>query len=1522
MTNETRQRIEAYKKALPDMRERVMSVAILLVMSITMMTSATFAWLTLSKAPEVTGMQTTVAANGNLEIALAQGLTKDKIVAPSESQVGDSSATEGKTIVDANVTWGNLVNVSDERYGLDKITLRPALLSEYNIKRNPLYGAAYGGDGRVVDTSDKYEFASWKEMAKDQWRFAAGSLTEYGVRAIGTVKYENVTGNATVEQFQKAVDAAYSKVNTLYEGIVTNDRSKATNISEKEGKTVTSIEALEALVTVFAQDKINEKLNNPTDSSCSPHIYYFYRILLLFKDVLDAEGEALLQMANWQAYLNGGEGDTNTFDDIEHLKANVNKLSDYGVTLKTLKGHITDYDKVLEAIDFIKEMALDCKEPDNPNNNVYTFKQIEPAVNKLLDINEVTLAGVRISSMSTSDVSKIAGSDRKPVVIHKGVLKDFEQRVLGIDARMGANVSIKVKVLISLTVNGKVTTAASGVPEKNVDYDFTAGGTFTGGTGEAVAEDTYGMAIDMWARTNYPSAVLTLEGSLVYEDKDVTGVDSDGNTVNIYVLKDEDTELDVYQKDGKWYDATGHTEIPAELLEGKTPKQKTEQIVIGYQGENRIWEDWETMLELGFIEKDATTQGAGSCYVFYADSPTDQAKILELLQSFTVAFVDQDGKTLSMASLNTEKAFANHGKVTVPLEITSGVSYTDENDNSYLGITTLRQNEPTWITAIVYLNGRRLNNENVLASTNIQGQLNIQFGTNATLIAPENEELQAQYRTITASVTVGNQTSTDKANTIQLDYEPNGHTAKVTLTVEGEQPEHIKGFFVRTINETQGTKGEEKAFTKNEDGTWSAEYVISAPGNYILNTLLVDGVQYNLHDGSAAGRPANHPAIHIEGLQLRSVSTDVSSGTHLSTGKSFPVEVTAKIDSVIEPRTVSAVFFNKNKSKQYTALMIYDKGNDAWVGTVNITESDEYILSYISVVSDTDTYTLDVPAANQTTLILKLGLTAGVYTTLDEASWNIPMKDDNKDGKTDTVTVPMWVRVWDDTDKVMKDLSSVKLYYHEGTSTMDKDGLEAQLTWTEERGGYYKGEFSIDKEGIYSADRIVVSFQGQSSPLYNLNEDAPVFTCEAFTAPAYQGSTAEPYQLALTDKYPAKYVVTLSDAKTATATATFVRTDGNGETLTVTSENRQANLENSAFTDYIFDLTQDGTWKLSNVHVVKLGNTFDFAEEGPVTKVVATIYTETLYDGVANEFEEPVLLEGAFLQAQTSKVVKFVAKDYAGEPIENLVGATWELKHDASMQKDYGGYTLLDGTAKKVNDWTVENLTVSGGEVSGTETFTYAGEYTTKGVTLSFKQSADIEETYSYKLTTGLPKFTVKSAKPTVKISGIDPNKSVPTKVTWTKKNSNGCEADKPTFTVKDNKTGTFSDYNATVYAQATADNSTQCHGSFNQPSLTLNVGGIDSNCKASIVLPGGSANNVEFSRSGSGTITMKLGKIEQIKSWTSSLILTHTLKAYRGHGEQEIKTMTISKGDESYMIELDNPLKINNPSSVDQTQE
>ena len=105
MTNETRQRIKYYQDLLPGMKEKVVAAALMMVIAVCVTVTASYAWVTLSAAPEVTSIDTTVAANGSLEIALANGTGS----APGKSAVGDSTGA-GTAVNIANHTWGNLVN--------------------------------------------------------------------------------------------------------------------------------------------------------------------------------------------------------------------------------------------------------------------------------------------------------------------------------------------------------------------------------------------------------------------------------------------------------------------------------------------------------------------------------------------------------------------------------------------------------------------------------------------------------------------------------------------------------------------------------------------------------------------------------------------------------------------------------------------------------------------------------------------------------------------------------------------------------------------------------------------------------------------------------------------------------------------------------------------------------------------------------------------------------------------------------------------------------------------------------------------------------------------------------------------------------------------------------------------------------------------------------------------------------------------------------------------------------------------
>lgn len=1532
MTNETRNRIEAYKRVLPEMKERVVAAAFLMVMSIMMITSATFAWITLSRAPEVAGMQTTVAANGNLEIALAEGLTKEAAVAPGESQVGDSSAAEDQEIVEANITWGNLVNVSDPTYGLSNIALRPALLSTYNRTDYPLNGATYGDDGRVITTNDRYEFASYElvDGTTDEYYLAAGDKVTYGVRAISSVGYKNVSGNARVTMFEDDTLEKYTKAQELYGKIVSVGENEANSFNDGSGKTCITV--LQDLVTVFAQDKLNEMgygNGEGTKTSCNENLWYLYQMMLKLQAVLNLEGEAILEMANWQAYIaSGDKKEENTFSSLDNLlSTNSKTLENMGVKISQLDSYKKSRTDLEYCINGLKSMVGENNNPDALEKTYY-WEDIAPYVNRLVEINSTKMNGVELGGSIglTEALSLLGGGD---VVVKKGALVDIERRLVDQDNRVHANVQVTVSTSLigDKTIKGTVYTV---VRTENTDPTYSkdisySGGLESGTKGDASAKDTYGLALDIWVRTNYPGAVLTLEGAAKYEDQRATiiveGVKYELST--IYVGEgDAQLEREVYQKNDKWYYADTLSEVSEYDLGEQTPIEKYTPVVVGYEGENRVWEDWRDLLKDGYIEQDATTQGAGSCFIFYADTPTEQAKIMEMLDAFNVAFMDQDGNILGTAKLNLDSAYANQGKVTVPLEVESGTDYTDESGASRKGITKLTQNTPTLITAIVYLNGSKLQNENVLAKGELQGQLNVQFGTDSVLVAPHNEELQAQARSITAEVTVNGQTVKDGTigGTEGLEYKEGGYPANVKLTVEGEQPERITGYFVRVINATQGTRGKEESFVRNEDGTWSANFNLENPGTYAFNTLIVDGVQYTLHDGTDKNYEPNRPYVYIRGLRVDSASVGVEPGTHMTAESSMNFPVTVKVEAAVEPKQVNAQFFSTDEKKQYTAILTYDDVNDQWVGSANIDSSNTYTLKYISV----DGIPMDAPATGSYTLYL--GLTARITTTLADDAWTF-----NYIGPSQ---ITMRARIYDDGGNVIKNLSDVQLVYNNVASP-------ASMTW--DSAGYYEGVFDIIQPGELTFKRLEL---GTVGVIYNVS-NSPIFMARSLEKPVYLSASADQTQTVI-DGSVAKIEVTLDAAQTAsvyavvehdpdaedsadTITTYYIESTGYGNKRTFelpkldgTWTLKQLWLQDVYDPDYADSegnivgkwyakTTSDATGTEKYTTIQPAGEHFVFDTHAVTTEVVANYFVTLSYDGQekTGPFTEVFgSAEATFMTSHNSKVLAVEVSDYKGRAIGGVDSVKWEITHNAGTMKSYGGYTG-EGDRRGPISMELKDGSTTVYEAPVQE-FHVAGQYTS---TITVMSGGKL-----IKSLIEVPTFEVRSKKPTVTISAITPTGSNPAKITYTTKSiawylGGGTQ---PTFTATGNQTSVFDSVNntATLYAVATADNDEQRHGSFTQPTLTVTIAGVNATSTVSMTLPGGSANDVIFTRTGNGTITRTLGKVTQINSWTSNIIYTHTLSAYTGHGTQEISSMNVTYGGVDYTVPLDTPITINNPSS------
>ena len=157
MTNETKERIQAYIDELPRMKEKVAAAFVMFAIALTTMITATYAWVTISRAPEVSGIATTVASNGNLEIALSDADGQE----PDEFDIDEGVTQTTNNVVASNLEWGNLVNLSDASYGIENLALRPAQLNTASLLTSPLWGAVYGEDGRITMLDSNYIYAKF-----------------------------------------------------------------------------------------------------------------------------------------------------------------------------------------------------------------------------------------------------------------------------------------------------------------------------------------------------------------------------------------------------------------------------------------------------------------------------------------------------------------------------------------------------------------------------------------------------------------------------------------------------------------------------------------------------------------------------------------------------------------------------------------------------------------------------------------------------------------------------------------------------------------------------------------------------------------------------------------------------------------------------------------------------------------------------------------------------------------------------------------------------------------------------------------------------------------------------------------------------------------------------------------------------------------------------------------------------------------------------------------------------------------
>lgn len=1559
MDIETRKRIRAYKRALPQLRERVVAVALLLAMSASMLASASFAWLTISRRPEVTGVSTTVAANGNLEIALAT--SEDK---PNESAVGDSSATEGQSVTAANVTWGNLVNLSDPSYGLDNLTLRPAQLNTASLLTSPLFGAVFTKDGRVERLTSNFSYTSWVPSDGTLPGYF-GLANKLGVRAISSTKVEALGFQGTYLTLKDTASSSNAQAAGMYNAITENE-SWMTALANMMGIHMTA--------SLNSEDKYKNAEVDPADLQALIDMYG------AFIDAFEQEAQAMAELLNLELFVAHG-GDTTkyqTFNSQAVLAAVANSGNDFVAARVDQADGAQKVVKITNLKTFLKDynMLVTNKakmETINANGDRrWNASGLQGIVNQLVNINQCLIQfsgeGAKtvtafLNEMSSNPINALGYRNQAcTATITNGVLYNFDQRV-------GAGISVTKDNTgstpdgLPITAKMYVSTAGLGEQEAKVYATIVTSATIpseftqdlgyaeslnTGAgsdVGEVTAEDTYGLAIDLWVRTNADESYLTLEGNVLTKEEeiDAKGKDSNGNEVQLYTLNrtstNEETgesvtttynlyqtEKEIKNEDGTtttstvWYNADTYAQFDLQENEKPNKKKEIRITVIGFEGENRVWNSDEDKIKLS---TDATTQGSGSCYVYYADTPEDQARSLELLKAMHVAFIDANGKLLASAAMDTSSSYEESGRVIVPLVLEDGQCIeVSDGDNSVRAITRLEKNVPLRITAIVYLDGTSLSNENVLSASEIQGQLNIQFGSNIGMEPIRNETLETAERRVSASV-----------DPIFFNFDTDTNlTSTVRITVTGDQPENVSAFFIRKINDSQGSREPVMdEFRQNADGVWECDYTFTAPGVYILRTVELDGQEYPLPYDEQ--NPL--PTVTVKGFSVESLTCSQAAGNKInimSASNSATVDLKLKFASSDQskmPRTVQGRFLKGDGTAVNINFTYNASGSNEgyWTGSATFLSSGEYTFQYLVLNGEY----AELPTSMWQTASIKLGMRVAVYTNGNTGFKYLPseMGDNEK-------ILGMFVTIMDNSGAELPGLQGARLTY--GLTTGGARVMDTDLTWDASQ-GYYIGELKALESGgpgTWVFKNVTVS--GNTLPNATTS---PTFTMFAPEPPSFDSlPNTKDYEFS-----PDGNAFMPANLKySATATVLAVITDANGQEYEVqgklNSTDMDTNISNWHFTipDNADD-TQDGYWTMKELRVWNY-----YKADGSYVNAEVDANGELVPDG---ERDNPMVIDmlgrangqdytvkvvetftlrfnpnegntsrtgdnaftGAFLDTHSFSGVNFDLYDFEGEALPNVSG-TLAYKYDGGTFAN-GGYTT--GAASANNEYF--SLAFAAGNaptnfVQGTtQSLQYAGNYTPFSLRMVIDGKAYTYAAGSAEVS-GAPSFTVKSAVPVVKVTATDPKPGTVKRVYTVKAPTTSAQAIQGDFF-------SYSDYRATVYIHTPAQG-----GGYDQeaaeayaPTVTLGLSGVPAgytNASMVFTTANSDSNSSTFTFT-NGTATAPIGKaVAGARGWFGVDDYPECYPA----GTMTQNKLSITYNNATYEVTLDNAITIDQPQS------
>ena len=486
---------QAQSKSYGGVKKKLMGAVCMLLVASIMVVSSTYAWFTLSTAPEITGISTSVGANGNLEMALLTTGTFESL--DIKSAVGNSMDTAEKNITAANITWGNLVNLDDASYGLSDIKLMPARLSKSTTNDGAtdvssfLKIASYGADGRVTNV-DGGTVSAIKNGDKG-FQYAVAMPT-YGVRAIG------VAGNMTQRQitFNSAkgtVASAATNAGEAFRSAVAGNLTKLVLAAMTKSDTFND-EQIQAMKDVANGAKTTlERITNA------------YAQAALAAAAAKDSGTTDTQVEALKAAVTG-------ITSASTLKEGLNKLSvnNYDTALTNIAAAQTSVDNALAALNGDDHTAATLKE-----------KAAKPLVGDSSDMKAYKANGEEIA-VSADNIEQLLGATELYIygAVVKTIAEETGNLTLGQYASAMAYAGEKANAAKAgnlSDLNDKVKKLEAPGAEEDV---------------ASTISETYGYALDMAFRTNAANSKLLLAGKgvqRVYQDSTNTDTEGKGSTM-------------------------------------------------------------------------------------------------------------------------------------------------------------------------------------------------------------------------------------------------------------------------------------------------------------------------------------------------------------------------------------------------------------------------------------------------------------------------------------------------------------------------------------------------------------------------------------------------------------------------------------------------------------------------------------------------------------------------------------------------------------------------------------------------------------------------------------------------------------------------------------------------------------------------------------------------------------------------------------------------------------------------------